>query len=169
MSTRGLVSVRYVSEWWDMSTRGLVSVRYVSQWWDMSTRGLVSVRYVSEWWDMSTRGLVSVRYVSEWWDMSTRGLVSVRYHYTNPTKPVDLLQIGPHRHFILQCNLFSAWYSWKIAHLPLNNAHSPTPFVCIRMDEFVVVYWHGSIDTITTANTSTLSGDALLYMVWQSR
>jgi hypothetical protein len=37
----------------------------------------------------------------------------------------SLVQSGHHHHFI-EYNLFSPWYSWKIAHLALNNNHSLT-------------------------------------------
>ena len=38
--------------------------------------------------------------------------------------PVGLVQSG--HHHLIECNLFSPWYSWKIAHLALNNKHSLT-------------------------------------------
>ena len=43
--------------------------------------------------------------------------------YKNPTKCVSLVQIG-HCCHPMECNLFSPWYSWKIAHLTLNSNHS---------------------------------------------
>jgi len=46
----------------------------------------------------------------------------VSQFYKNPTKRVVLLQSGSHHHFI-KINLFSPWYSWKIAELVLNNNH----------------------------------------------
>jgi hypothetical protein len=43
-----------------------------------------------------------------------------------PGKCVGLVQSWPHHH--LMENLFSPWYSWKIAELELNNNHSLTWF-----------------------------------------
>ena len=62
--------------------------------------------------------------VSEWSDMSTRGLL---FQWTSTIKiqRVGLVQSGHHHHFI-ECNLFSAWYSWKIPELVLSNNHSLT-------------------------------------------
>jgi hypothetical protein len=56
--------------------------------------------------------------MSEWIDMSIRGLL-LQWASTikNPTQRVGPEQRGPH-------NLFSSWYSWKIAELALNNNHS---------------------------------------------
>ena len=42
-------------------------------------------------------------------------------HYKNPT--VGLVQ-SRHHHHITEFDLFLLWYSWKIAHLALNNNHS---------------------------------------------
>ena len=53
-------------------------------------------------------------------DMSIRGLL-FQWASTiqNPTRRVGLVQSG-------QINLFSPWYSWKIAELALSNNHSLT-------------------------------------------
>jgi hypothetical protein len=50
--------------------------------------------------------------VSEWSDMSTRGLFV-------QTKGICL-----RRHYLIECNLFSPWFSWNIAQLALSNNHS---------------------------------------------
>jgi hypothetical protein len=47
------------------------------------------------------------------------------YHYTNPTERVGLVQRDSIIIF-LKINLFSPWYSWKLAELALNNNHSLT-------------------------------------------
>jgi hypothetical protein len=47
--------------------------------------------------------------VSEWSDMST--------------KRVDLVQ-SEHCYHLIECNLYSSWYSWTISHLILSNNHS---------------------------------------------
>ena len=47
--------------------------------------------------------------------------ISVSEHYKNPPQRVGLEQNGPHGH--IEMNLFSPWYSWKIAELALNNNH----------------------------------------------
>ena len=62
--------------------------------------------------------------VSEWSEMSTHRLL-FQWPSTikNPTKHVGQVQSKHHYHLI-ECNLFSPWYSWKIAHLALNNNHS---------------------------------------------
>jgi hypothetical protein len=49
--------------------------------------------------------------------------ISVNYYYKNPFQRVGLVQSGHHDHFT-ECNLFSPWYSWKIAELALSNNHS---------------------------------------------
>jgi hypothetical protein len=53
--------------------------------------------------------------------------VSHYYDYKNPTKRVglQLVQNGPHHHLI-ENNLFSPWYIWKIGELALLNNHSLT-------------------------------------------
>ena len=59
--------------------------------------------------------------VSESNDMSTCGQL---FHWASTIKiqfkHVGLEQSGNHHHFI-KCNLFLPWYSWKIAHLVLNQ------------------------------------------------
>jgi hypothetical protein len=47
--------------------------------------------------------------VSEWSDMST--------------ERVDLVQ-SEHCYHLIECNLYSSWYSWKISRLTLSNNHS---------------------------------------------
>ena len=59
--------------------------------------------------DWSTRNRDKV---SEWSDMSTRGLL------------VQAKGIPLGRHYLIECTLFSPWYSWNIAQLALNNDHS---------------------------------------------
>ena len=58
------------------------------------------------------------------WHVYLRIVVSVSWHNKNPTKDVGLEQSGPHHHHLIENNLFSPWYSWKIAELALNNNHS---------------------------------------------
>jgi len=43
----------------------------------------------------------------------------------NPTQRVSPEQSG-HHHYVIECNLLSPWYSWKIAELALSNTHSLT-------------------------------------------
>jgi hypothetical protein len=43
--------------------------------------------------------------------------------YKDPTKRICLVQ-SKHQHDLIQCNLFSSWYGWNIAHLGLSNNHS---------------------------------------------
>ena len=66
--------------------------------------------------------------VAEWNEMSTSRLLLqwASYHYKHLIKPVGLVQSRHHHHNFIECNLFSPWYSWKIAHLALNNNHSLT-------------------------------------------
>jgi hypothetical protein len=54
--------------------------------------------------------------------------ISVNYYYKNPFQRVGLVQSGHHDHFT-ECNLFSPWYSWKIAELALSNNGSITHLV----------------------------------------
>jgi hypothetical protein len=63
---------------------------------------------VSEWSDLSTRGLLFQ------WASTIKNHLSVLVYY----KAADLIIIS------LKINLFSPWYSWKIAELALNNDHS---------------------------------------------
>jgi hypothetical protein len=65
--------------------------------------------------------------VSQWGDMFiSRLLFQWARYYKNPTKHVGLVQSGPQIHLI-EINLFSPWYSWKIAELVLNiTTHSLT-------------------------------------------
>ena len=84
-----------------------------------------SNKYVSLWSTGKYRLARNQDNVSEWSDMFTRGLDSVSLPYKNPTQRVGLEESGHHHNFNW-CNLFSPWYSWKIAHLALNNNHSLT-------------------------------------------
>jgi len=45
--------------------------------------------------------------------------------YKNPSKRVGVVQ-SRHHYYLIECNLYSSWYSWKIAHLAFNNNHSLT-------------------------------------------
>jgi len=57
--------------------------------------------------------------------MSTwRFFLSVNQHYKNPANCVGLVQKD--HHHLIECNLLSPRYNWKIAHLALNNNHSLT-------------------------------------------
>jgi hypothetical protein len=96
-------------QWGDMSICGLLF-----QWGDMSISGLLF-----QWGDMSISGLLF-----QWGDMSFCGLL---FQLARTIKiqlsmlvwyKVDLIIIS------LKINLFSPWYSWKIAELALNNNHS---------------------------------------------
>ena len=60
--------------------------------------------------------------VSEWSDMSTRGLLFQWTSTINIQLSVLISYIADHISF--KINLFSPWYSWKIAELVLNNNHS---------------------------------------------
>jgi len=88
---------------------------------------------VSEWTDMSTRRLLFQR------PSSIKIILSVLAY-----NKADLIIIS------LKINLFSPWYSWKIAELALNTNHSlthsryqkfsirsPSVFCMI-----VAIYWH---------------------------
>jgi hypothetical protein len=59
--------------------------------------------------------------------------------YKNPTKCVSLVQIG-HCCHPMECNLFSPWYSWKIAHLTLNSNHSIL-WLIIFASEGLMICW----------------------------
>jgi hypothetical protein len=63
--------------------------------------------------------------VLKWVEMSICGML-FQWVSTikNTIKHVGLVQIGPHHHHLIEINLFSLWYSWKIAELALNNNHS---------------------------------------------
>jgi hypothetical protein len=65
------------------------------------------------------------------WHVYPQTVVSVS---KNPTEHVGLVHSGHHYHFI-ECNLFSPWYSWKIAHLAFNNNHSLPPSRPILRDK----------------------------------
>ena len=41
---------------------------------------------------------------------------------------VNRFPLNGHYHYLIKCDLFSLWYSWKIAHLALHNGHSLTIF-----------------------------------------
>ena len=56
-----------------------------------------------------------------------RAVVSVGYHKKSIPKRVGLIQSESHHHLI-ENNLFSPWYSWKIAKLALNNNQSLTHY-----------------------------------------
>ena len=61
-----------------------------------------------------------------WYNMPTYGLL-VQWNSTKyPTKRVGLI-FSRHHHYFIEC-MFSPWYSWRIAHLALNNNHSPRIF-----------------------------------------
>jgi hypothetical protein len=62
---------------------------------------------VSKWSDMSSRGLLFQ------WASTIKIQLSLLVYYK-----ADLINIS------LKINLFSPWYSWKIAELALNNNHS---------------------------------------------
>ena len=66
--------------------------------------------------------------VSEWSDMFTRGLLFL-WASTLKIQLSVLVQNKANLIIIsLKINLFSPWYSWKIAELALNNKHSLTHF-----------------------------------------
>ena len=56
---------------------------------------------------------------------------------------VGFLHCGHYHHFI-KCNLFSPWYSWKIAHLALNSNHSLSDchLIFIYLSYNFVIYLH---------------------------
>jgi len=62
-----------------------------------------------------------------WYNMPTCGLLFQWNSTKNPTKRVGLI-LSRHQHYFIDCNLFSPWYSWRIAHLALNNNQSPSIF-----------------------------------------
>ena len=65
-------------------------------------------------------------------------------HYKNPTKSVGLV--------LLKINLFSPWYSWKIAELALSDNHSLTysrnyiPCISVSID----IAWHRVLYRMTS-------------------
>ena len=86
---------------------------------------------VSEWGDMSIRGLLFQ------WASTIKIQLSVFVYYK-----ADLIVIS------LKINLFSPWYSWKIAELALNNnrslTHSPIFFYFIIHNVFISsLEYHG--------------------------
>ena len=64
---------------------------------------------------------------NQWGNTSIRGLL---FQWTSsikkPTKCVGLVQSEPQH--LTEYNLFSPWYSWKIAELALSNNHSLTHY-----------------------------------------
>ena len=83
--------------------------------------------------------------VSVWSDMSTRGLL---FQWANNIKIIfsvlaknkaDLIIIS------LKINLFSPWYSWKIAELAFNNNHSlthPHIHITTEINLVLLVYYY---------------------------
>jgi hypothetical protein len=74
--------------------------------------------------------------VSEWGDMSIRRLLfqwasTIKIQLSLLVYKVDLIIIS------LKINLFSPWYSWKIAELALSNNHSLTIFPSNTKDIFL--------------------------------
>ena len=65
--------------------------------------------------------------VSEWSNMAISGLLFHCAGTLKATKHVDLIQSGHHYHLIY--NLFSSWYSWKIA---VNNNYSLIPNMMLK-------------------------------------
>jgi len=49
---------------------------------------------------------------------------SVPALYKDSIQHVGLVRSRNHHNHFIECNLFSPWYGWKIAHLVLNNNHS---------------------------------------------
>ena len=47
--------------------------------------------------------------------------ILVSWRCKDPINRVGLVQSGYHHHHFIKLNLFSPWYSWKIAHLALKN------------------------------------------------
>ena len=64
--------------------------------------------------------------VSGWSDMSTRWLLFQWASTIEIQLSVLVLEQSRHHHHFIENNLFSPWYSWKIAYLELNNNHSLT-------------------------------------------
>jgi hypothetical protein len=59
----------------------------------------------------------------------------------NATKRrVGLVQIRYHHHLI-ECNLFSRWYSCKITHVALSNNHSLTQLLINQQDTSICHFW----------------------------
>ena len=85
----------------------------------------------------------------------------------NLTRPVGLAQIRYHHHLI-ECNLFSRWYSCEIAHLALNNNHSPTPLLINQLfqDRAFVIFgvpYHLNV-SFTGKYTLLAAPDLPLYL-----
>ena len=71
---------------------------------------------------------------------SMQTVASVSLHYKDLVKCVVLVQSG---HHFIECNLFSPWYIWKIAHLVLNNNQKLiyyTEYMYIPVCYLVVIY-----------------------------
>jgi hypothetical protein len=78
--------------------------------------------------------------MSERSGMSTNRLLFQLGTTNIPTKLVGLVQRG-HYYIFIECYLFSPWYSWKIAHLVLNNNHSFfSPFINSH-ERFMILLW----------------------------
>ena len=78
--------------------------------------------------------------VSEWGDMSIRGLL---FQWTS-TIPIQLSVLVYYykADIIIEYNLFSPWYSWKIAELALNNNHSFTLlYITHRLAGVMTIGW----------------------------
>jgi hypothetical protein len=63
--------------------------------------------------------------VSKWSDMSTRELLC---QWANTIK--NLYSVFVCHHYFTECNLFSAYHSWKFAYFVLNDNHSLAHLNC---------------------------------------
>ena len=88
--------------------------------------------------------------VSEWSDMSIRGLL---FQWASTIKIQLTMLVYNRADFIiisLKINLFSSWYSWKIAELALNNNHSLTLVENRWYNHFLSWSSHASCKTTTS-------------------
>jgi len=61
--------------------------------------------------------------------------------YNATKRRVGLVQIRYHHHHLIECNLFSRWYSCKITHVALNNNHSLTQLLINQQDTSICHFW----------------------------
>ena len=47
-------------------------------------------------------------------------------YHTGSKEPSSVGQVQNRHHHLIKCNIFSRWYSWRIAHMALNNNYSLT-------------------------------------------
>jgi hypothetical protein len=88
-------------------------------------------------WDNYLYILLSDWYLT--WSTSESNRSSSLLLWEAKTKHVDLVQ-RRHHYYLINCNLFLLWYSWKIALLALNNNRSLTPVSILELTDTFVLF-----------------------------